>query len=216
MVEKSEVISYTESELNSRHIGRSVVSKSDYGWDIKVRAYRDVGVYLAYRKFRDSLKILFLDWKNYVDEGLVNRVSVLVMDTFLIRRSRGEKVSVPQPVHKSSLVEVKNTVDGLLTMADFGDAVFGDPSPGEVIQWIHTNVLIRDIDPKTAPSPGAYAQLKWVQESKENKADFYKTTFTKTIPAKSLIENLSKKNDDNREHFSLLDELSGEVQDDTE
>ena len=102
---------------------------------------------------------------------------------------------------------------GLFDRGVFSGSLDAEIDPIRDLTWIYNNICIRDVRPEDAPSPGAFAHLKFVQENNDNKIDFLTKVYPRIIPAKSQVENLSKFNDDNRATFDLLDRLSRESQD---
>jgi len=146
------------------------------------------------------------------------------IDTYLLKRAEGKDVSVPVPVEdaeylaNSSKAKKKDSepTESVLSSflhdkADYGDAGKAEIDPIRDITWIYNNLAVKDVEPSDAPSPGAYAQLKFIQSDDSNLVDFFTKVYPRLIPSKSQVENLTKFNDDGREHFELLDKLSGEV-----
>jgi len=213
---------YTEEQLLERHIGkRDVNQKEDYGWPVKRSAYKELGVYTEFNLLRHSLKPLLTDWKAYTNEEWVNKIAVLIMDTYLIRKSRGVKVSVPQPVvPKNAQIAAAaggSTVAPVITLFDM--EAFGDNADAEIdvikdLNWIYKNIAVKNLKPADAPSPGAYAHLQYIQTSEQNMLDFYTKVYPRLIPAKSQLDKANF-NDDDRKTFDLLDRLSSEGGGDT-
>jgi len=88
---------YTERELRDRGIGKFIESR-DYGYDTKSRTYREEGVWQAFSKLRSSYRPLVTDDTGYVNHSLATKMAQVQIDTFLLRRAKGEDVSIPQPL----------------------------------------------------------------------------------------------------------------------
>lgn len=209
----SEVIKvYTEEELRRCHVGKYVDTRigTAAGAD-KTRCYRDQGVYPLYLQIRGWYKKQLTDETGYVFHDLANQVTEKIIDTYLILRARGKPIAEPVvPGENVTAVTPAGEAKGLLDLAEFGDSADAEMDPIRDLTWIYNNIAVRDVKPSDAPSPGAYAHLKFVQQNEENKVDFFTKVYPRIIPAKSQVENLSKFNDDNRATFDLLGRLSGE------
>ena len=204
---------YTESELRARHIGKYIEPRS-YGWEEKARVYREEKVWQAFSALRSSIRPLVTDDAGYVWNEWANRIASIMIDTFLLRRTKGENVSLPQPlVPQSALNDGED--GGVIPMHDISE--FGEVSDKIDIQknliWIYNNLAVKNISPFNAPSPGAYAQLKFIQRSEQNMMDFLTKVFPKLIPSKSQLDEGDSNNDDDRTTFELLARLQGESTD---
>ena len=102
---------------------------------------------------------------------------------------------------------------GLHDIAEFGEAAVSSIDPIRDLTWIYNNIAVKDVKPSEAPSPGAYAYLRWVQKDEQNEIDFFTKVYPRIIPAKSQIDKENNFNDDNRSTFDLLNRLSGEGKD---
>jgi hypothetical protein len=216
-------ITYNEAELKQRNIGRPVYQSGGHGWDIKTITYRELGVLQQLSKIRCSLKVHFTDWKAWTDEEAASKMAVTMMDTYLIKKSRGEDIPLPQPLVQANSVQAKavgtpvnsssEPVKDLLDISQFGEAANAGSDPIRDMTWVYNNLQIQNPDPKTAPSMGAYAHLKHLQENPDSKKDFLKSVYPRLIPPKSQLDSGNKFNDDNRTIFDLLDRLQAESAD---
>lgn len=208
-------IAYTEEELRQRNIGKSIYQKEDYGWNVKLNTYRELGVHTQLTKVRNSLRVILTDWKAYCDDELVNKISVIMMDTYLIKKSRGLDWPMPQPLVPANAI-VNNSggageVKGLMSTEDFGEvANIESPDLIKGLMWIYNNLSIENPDPTKAPSMGDYSHLKYLQQNPEAKKDFLKSVYPRLIPPKSQLDGADKFNDDNRAIFDILERLQKE------
>lgn len=205
---------YSEQELRDRGIGKYIEARM-YGWDTKERTYREEKVKAAYVKLKSSFRPLVTDETGYVFHDLASKIAQKQIDTFLLRRSRGDDVVIPQPVAPKRVVEAEGKkADGfLVNMGDFGESADAEMDPVRDLTWIYNHVAVRDVEPCDAPSPGAYAHLKFIQQSADNMVDFFTKVYPRIIPSKSQIESLNKFNDDGRANFDILERLQGESED---
>lgn len=201
----------TEQDLRDRGVGK-IIQPRDYGWDTKARTYREEDVWKTFSALRSAYRVVCTDDTGWVDNPPANKMSQKQIDTYLLRRAKGEPVSLPLPYGHVPKVKGSSDKDtGLLDKAEFGENL---NKPMKLIDdwgWVYNNLAIEDIQPSDAPNPGAYKYLKWVQEKSENMVDFYKTVLPKIAPTRSQIENMNKRNDDGRSNTDLLSRLSAEI-----
>lgn len=201
---------YTESELKDRGIGRILQADGDPGdrekYKVKKKTYENEGVWRAFAVLRNSFKPILLDVSGirsgFVDPYLCSKCAQIMIDTFLLRRCRGETVQVPREVVPVNAAPDEKMVE-LLDAGDFGD--MKQVSANTEIRWIFNNMKMA-ADPKTAPSPGAYALLKELQGNTEQRRDFYKTIYPKLL-TKEDAEKDGKLHDDGKETIQLLERL---------
>ncbi len=110
-----------------------------------------------------------------------------------------------------AIVAKGDALDGLIQMSEFGKVANAEMDPIRDLTWVYNHMAIRDVKPSDAPSPGAYAHLKFIQKKIEFQDKFYTTVYPRIIPSKSVIENLNKFNDDGRANVKLLDRLEAEM-----
>lgn len=201
----------TEQDLRDRKIG-TIIQPRDYGWEKKSRTYREEGVWRAFCNLRSSYRVCCTDETGYVNHHYANSISQMQIDTYLLRRSKGEAISLPMPYGHVPEVEASGDED-MYDLAAFGDKADADMDPVGDLTWIYNNIPILDVKPEDAPSPGAFAHLKFVQASDDNKVDFFTKVYPRIIPSKSQIESMDRFRDDGREHFELLDKLLAESKD---
>jgi hypothetical protein len=79
------------------------------------------------------------------------------------------------------------------------------------INWIYNHLMIADVKPEDAPSPGAWAHLQYHRSTPAAMDDFFTKVYPRLIPAKGTIQKMQDKfHDDGRTTFDLLDRLLAE------
>jgi len=196
----------TEQDLTDRGVGKFIAAR-DYGYDIKKRTYREQEVWTAFTRLRSYYRVECTDDTGYIDHRLATRIAEKRIDTYLLRKSKGEPISLPEPPGvKEEKERAAKAEDAFLRdRSEFGEDVEIDPIRD--LTWIYNNIAIRDVKPADAPSAGAYAHLKFIQNSNDNKVDFFTKVYPRIIPSKSQVENLTKFNDDGRANLDLLDRI---------
>jgi hypothetical protein len=180
-------------------------------WKRKIQLYKFAGVWLLFNKRRKHYRKVLKG-----DAVEVNMTAQTEIDKRLFRNVDKNGVLIPEiPVEDSKKAEKGERVL-LYNREAFGEAIDAEIDPIRDLTWIYNNIAIRNVRPEDAPSPGAFAHLKFVQENNDNKIDFFTKVYPRIIPAKSQVENLTKFNDDNRTTFDLLDRLSRESENSTE
>lgn len=207
---KGNPFKYKESELKDRHVGKYIEANGPYEtrekYKIKKTTYTNEGVWGAYTALRTSFRSLFIDLsaaEPFVDSALSNEAAQMMIDTFLFRRCRGEEVEVPKEVVPVNAAPGEKMVE-LLNADDFG--TLKAVSANTEIRWIFNNMKMANVDKKTAPSPGAYALLKEMQDNAEMRRDFWKTLYPKLM-TKEEGEKGGKLNDDGKETVKLIERL---------
>lgn len=181
------------------------VAKPVAGEPVKDGVVAGVGVYIP-PYLRTKCKECGQIFRNNDNKNKVYCTSVC--REAVLRRKKLEHL------HKAKAMAVVRDNEMQDKLKELGDKLV-DIDPIADLTWIYQNILTKNPDVRTAPSPGAYAHLRFIQDSKEHMEDFYTKVYPRLIPAKSQIENMSKKYDDNRTVFDLLERLSGEVAGDT-
>lgn len=214
---------YTERELVERGIGKTIQPR-DNGWTQKSEVYHLCGVWEVFSKLRASYRERCTSSANWVDNNLMNIMAQNEVDKYLKLKCRGEEVSAPVPLDdvltlRVKLEEAQKRIaemeggggdSGLVSLSDFGDAACAGIDPVRDINWIYNNLAVKGIMPADAPSPGAYAHLRYIQANEKAMEAFFNSVYPRMIPAKSQIEDVTKRNDDGRRHFELLDRLQAE------
>ena len=200
----------TEQDLRDRGIGK-IIQPRDYGWDEKSRTYREEDVWAAFSKLRSSYRVCCTDDTGYINHHYANSMAQMQIDTYLLRRSKGEAISLPMPYGFVPKVDETSDKPEMYELSEFGDKAAASLDPIGDLTWIYNNLAILDVGPEDAPSPGAFAYLKWVQRSEENRIDFFTKVYPRIIPSKSQIENMGKFHDDGRSNFRILEQLSAEA-----
>ncbi len=203
---------YTESELKARHIGKNIHHAGDCNeqekYKVKKATYITEDVWGAFVELRRSFTAILVDHVDNVSGGwvpqpLCSKCAQLMIDSFLVRRSRGEAVELPKAVVPINAAPDEKMVE-LLDAEDFGD--LKQVSANTEIRWIFNNMKMAVEDPKTAPSPGAYALLLELRKDPEQRRDFYKTIYPKLL-TKVDAEKGGKLHDDGKETIELLERL---------
>lgn len=202
-------ISFSAAEMKAAGVGKYIENRTAE-WDKKKRIYEKERVWDYFDGSRTQYRRQFTDETGWVDNDLANRTAQKETDILLLRRARGEVVVMPDQSVDEAVEETKAGVDGLYDRSRF-EHCEKNVSPLEVIDYVFNNIDIRDPRPEDAPSPGAFFYLKHVQMGSENRQDFYKTMYSKTVPSKSLIEDARKRNDDGRSNLDLLETLTAEM-----
>ena len=197
---------YTESELIDRGCGKCLDSR-DQKWKLKKTTYGNEGVYLQFTALRDSFRALFTDQDKYVNNEVAHNDAQRVMDTFLIRRSRGHVVSVPSEVLPVSAVVKDDSTSVTLDLMDATDFVVTDGvTENEKVRWVFENIGVDGLKKGDAPSPGAWSLLQELRSDDVQRRDFYKTLWPKLL-TKEDFDKGSKLADSGKETIELIDRL---------
>jgi len=206
---------FTEQELRDRKIGTYLMARVDYGWDVKERTYRECKIKKHYTKLKTSYTPIVTDDTGWVKHDLAAGLAQTQIDTYLLRKSKGEDVelprfyTIPQDVEEP---EKKKDEEMMMAKSDFSDEAFDRISdPIAEIIWIFNHLTIEGVEPKDAPSPGAYGYLMWAQQNPQNRSDFLKTTYAKVVPTKSQLDKGKGSHDNGKSNIELLDRLSAEI-----
>lgn len=209
---KGNPFKYTESELKSRHVGK-IIDHAGSGrekeeYKLKKATYSTEGVWEAFIVLRRSFTAILVDHTNkgiggWVMQPLCNKCAQVMIDSFLVLRSRGENVEMPKEVVPVNAAPDEKIVE-LLDAADFGK--MKAVSANVEIRWIFNNMKMAGVDKKTAPSPGAYTLLMELQNNAEQRRDFYKTMWPKLV-TKEDAEAGGKLHDDGKETVKLIERL---------
>ena len=188
-----------------------------HDWNIKRSTYKEEGVRLAYLDIKRSLTLLCTDFKGHHYMEMAHRVAQIMIDKFLLQRCHGEKVPIPGPVVSATSLQPAKTApakEGVLKAtakkADF-ENWDGKIDTISDINWIYNNLMIADVKPEDAPSPGAWAHLQYHRSNTAAMAEFFTKVYPRLIPAKGTIQKLQDKfHDDGRTTFDLLERLLAE------
>jgi hypothetical protein len=217
--EKTEGVSrgrYTELELRARGVGKFQQLKT-HDWNTKLSTYHDEEVKRAFMAIKRSLSVVCTDADGYQYYEIVHSVAQIIMDRFLINRSKGKDIPVPEPlVPMSSLQPAPKAEKGkgiLKATAKRDDFKNWDGKIDTIsdINWIYNHLMVADVKPEDAPSPGAWAHLQYHRSSPAAMDDFFTKVYPRLIPAKGVIQKLQDKlHDDGRTTFELLERLLAE------
>jgi len=210
---------YVEYDLRERGIGK-LLESTGYEWSVKRATYVDEGVYKPFMALKRSLLLMCTDYKKHRYQYLAHKVAQIMMDKFLMNRVRGESVPLPgalvferdqeedQP--KSASKVKKGVLKATASKSDF-TKWDGKIDTISDINWIYNNLMIADVKPEDAPSPGAWAHLMYHRSNQAAMTEFFTKVYPRLIPSKSAVEKLQDKfHDDGRATFDLLDRLLSE------
>ena len=208
---------YTELELRTRFVGKFRETRTPE-WATKLSTYHDEEVKRAFLAIKRSLSLLCTDVEGYQYHEIAHSVAQIMIDKFLLQRCKGEDVPIPGPVISES--SLQSAPDGAkagpavlkltATKADF-EKWDGKIDTISDINWIYNHLMIADVKPEDAPSPGAWAHLQYHRESTATMAEFFTKVYPRLIPAKGTIQKMQDLfHDDGRATFDLLDRLLAE------
>ena len=208
---------YTEVELLSRGIGKFYETRTEK-WDSKLITYHDEEVKRAFLAIKRSMRLLCTDAEDYHYVEIAHRVAQIIIDKYLLQRCRGEDVPIPGPVVlESSLQEVpeetakRGVLKATALKADF-EKWDGKIDTISDINWIYNHLMIADVKPADAPSPGAWAHLQYHRSNTAAMAEFFTKVYPRLIPAKGTIQKMQDKfHDDGRTTFDLIERLLAEL-----
>jgi len=196
---------YTEAELRARHIETYTPVNDaihEGRWMIKKATYITEGIHECYMSLRRSFQVLFTMSNGFKDTEEANIASQMMIDAFLIRRTKGENVEPPKEVVPVNAVSGDEIIE-LLDPADFTDK---NVSENEKLRWIFENIKTDGIEKADAPSIGAYAMLHRLRENKDQLRDFDKTLWPKLL-AKEDADKVGKLEDTGKDTIELIDRL---------
>jgi hypothetical protein len=206
---------FTEEELKHRKIGTFI--DKDFSpenaviWKVKRETYEGEGVYRSYSSLYKSFSVLLLDAENsshpeYYDRRTATKCSQLMIDTYLLKGSRGEKSEIPNQVYLYEIKKESEIKDGI----ELYDAELFDDKGGvtenEMIRWVHKNMLIADIQPEDAPCSDAYGMLLHYRKSEQRQEKFYDTMVPKLL-SKEDAAKTGKLEDDGKDQSDLIKRL---------
>lgn len=208
---------YTEQELRDRRVGKFCNTETRE-WALKFTTYKDEEVKLQFLAIRRSAALLCTDIEGWHYNDIAHMVAQIMIDKFLLHRSRGEVVPLPGPViSESSLQKVekkevpkRGVLKATAKKSDFSkwDGKIDTISD---INWIYNNLMVSDVKAEDAPSPGAWAHLQYHRSNQAAMAEFFTKVYPRLIPAKSTVQKMQDKfHDDGRTTFDLLDRLLAE------
>jgi len=196
------------------------MEKRTPGWATKLSTYHDEQVKRQFMVIQRSLDLLCTDVEGYQYYELAHKVAQVMMDKYLLQRVKGQDVPVPCPViSESSLQSVPAGApivpNGLKPTAVKADFTKWDGKIDTIsdINWIYNHLMVADVKPEDAPSPGAWAHLQYHRSNTAAMADFFTKVYPRLIPSKSVMQKMEDKaHDDGRTTFSLLDRLLKECE----
>jgi hypothetical protein len=215
-IEPDESISkgkYTELELRTRGIGKFFETRT-LDWATKLSTYHDEEVKRAFTAIKASLRLLCTDVEGYHYIEIAHKVAQLTIDRFLLQRSKGQDVPIPGPVVNANALQSpppvgksKGILKATAVKADF-TKWDGKIDTISDINWIYNHLMISDVEPSDAPSPGAWAHLQYHRSTAAAMDEFYTKVYPRLIPAKGTIQKMQDLfHDDGRTTFDLLDRL---------
>jgi hypothetical protein len=213
---------YTELELRERGVGKYIKVRS-YEWAVKLSTYHDEEVKRAFMAIKRSVDRLCTDVEGFVYHEISAHVAQVMIDKFLLQRCKGQDVPIPGPVVNSSTLQPappvrkgKGILKATAVRADFADWD-GKIDTISDINWIYNHLMMADVKPADAPSPGAWAHLQYHRSTPAAMDEFFTKVYPRLIPAKGTIQKMQDKfHDDGRTTFDLLDRLLAECGDGSE
>jgi len=204
---------YTELELRSRGIGKFHKTRT-HEWTTKLSTYHDEEVKRAYLAVKRSLDLLCTDVEGWQYHEIAHKVAQIMIDRFLLQRSKGQDVPVPGPVVNANMLQSappirkgKGILKATAVKADFAkwDGKIDTISD---INWIYNHLMIADVKPSDAPSPGAWAHLQYHRSTPAAMDEFFTKVYPRLIPAKGTIQKMQDLfHDDGRTTFDLIERL---------
>ncbi|MHC4735525.1 MAG: hypothetical protein ACYTDW_13870, partial [Planctomycetota bacterium] len=82
---------YTELELKNRGVGKFHATQTRE-WDVKLSTYHDEEVKRVFVSLKASLRLLCTDAEDYHYIEIAHKVAQIIIDKFLLQRSRGQDV----------------------------------------------------------------------------------------------------------------------------
>ena len=205
---------YTESELKDRGCGKCLEAR-DQKWYLKKATYTNEGVWTSFTALRDSFRALFTDADKYVYNEVAHNDAQRMMDTFLIRRSRGELVQAPLQVMPINAVPDDDKAEPTAVLLDKSEFSSSEGvSENEKLRWVFEMMKVDGLKPADAPSPGAWSLLHELRGDEVQRRDFYKTLWPKLL-TKEDFDKSSKLNDDGKKTIELIERLIKALPDDT-
>ncbi len=199
-----------EDRLREYYIGRYEVYEGVSGsFEKKRRGYKEFGVYEYYEWLKRRYREEFVDHRGYVDEMLVNRVSCLVVDSLLLRKSKGKAVEIPsKEMIESGYLDYRPVGSGVLCRDSFRSK--GPVSYSESMEWIYQHLEIKDVQPSECPDSGTWGYYQMLLADPDARLDFYKSVYPKVAREKNLMD--VSREDDRRERFEVLDRIIESMQ----
>lgn len=199
-------INMTVEEMEIAGIGKYIPTRTP-GYSMKKKAYDAEKIWFHFSALRDQYRVKFTDSKGYVDQDLANKAAQAEVDALLIKRAGGEAVALP---NDNASPKGPDPDEYLMEAEAFGDAQDG-VTWKDIVMYAFENMDIKNVDPKLAPSPGAYAFLRRMQSNEEARTDFYKTIWPKTFTKEA--DKGTEYHDDGRSVVDLIKRLQGESTD---
>jgi hypothetical protein len=204
---------YTERELKDRHIATFIDPQGQEvaraKMKIKRETYAAEGVLQSYKSLFKCFTVL-LDIQEAVgftdtDQYHQSRCAQVMMDSCLLKRSRGEKCDVPSEVH---LYEKKQEEAAKGIALYEADEATDKPacSENEKVRWLFENMQTAGVEVDDAPSVGTYTLLMEMRENQQMRTHFYQSSWLKLL-AKEDAEKTGKLQDTGKETRELIERL---------
>lgn len=202
----------TEEELREKGVGECIMAQ-DPQWAVKKELYQNQGVWHVYTSCTG-----FYDRKHteiatgWTDTRAKRAATQNDVDNYLLAKARGEKPDIPKPwINEEKAAEKKaeskkDPVDPLMNVDDLPEET-STVDMVETITYVFNNMDVDNIDPKDAPSRGAYFYLMRIRKDVTAKNKFYEQGLMKLVPTSAQLKEAGQKNDDGRDTFELLDRL---------
>jgi hypothetical protein len=204
---------YTERELKDRHVATFIDPQGMEVARAKMKTKRETyaaeGVLQSYKSLFKCFKVL-LSIEDPMgtpctDQYQPSKCAQLMMDSCLLRRSRGEKCDVPSEVHLYEKKQEEAAKGIALYEAD--EATDKPPcSENEKLRWIFENMKLEGVEPSDAPSIGTFTLLMELRENQQARTKFYESLWPKLL-AKEDAEKTGKLEDTGKDTIELIERL---------
>ncbi len=199
---------YSKIDLLARHIGEyadPTHPATQKKWFKKRTTYCNEGVDLDFRKLKNSLLIVLRTHEDCDPRDPAHKTAQLIMDTFLLRRANGDKVSIP-----TGVVIQYDGKDAVKSKDELVDPkIFEgkkEVSENEKLRWVYESMKLEDVRPEDAPSAGAWGMYEHYRYSPQRLEKFYDTLVPKLM-SKEDTDKGGKLADDGKEAIELIERL---------
>ena len=111
-----------------------------------------------------------------------------------------------RPVGKKESDVGGEELDGVVESDVFSGQGASTP---ECVAWVAKHMMVKDVQPKQAPSSEAWSMLCWARRNNQNEAQFWGQIYTKLLPSRSQLDAEQRFKDDGRRVLGLIEKLRG-------
>ena len=206
---------FTEQELKQRKIGDFIDPEGMYEkssqFKTKKETYAAEGVLKSYTSLYKSFCVLLIKADiratDAPDRYASAKCAQLMIDAYLLHRSRGQDAEIPNQVH---LYKVNKESEAEESGIELYDAELfeegGGVSENEMIRWVNKNMRIADIEPVDAPCSDAYGMLLHYRKTEQRQEKFYDTMVPKLL-SKEDAKKTNKLEDPGKDTIDLIKRL---------